>query len=242
MEKKKMKSKEEEACRGDPIIKLVDVWKVYTMGEVEVPALRGLTLEVYPCEFVAIMGPSGSGKSTSMNMVGCLDVPTKGYIYLQGRNIAELTESDLAQIRGRTIGFVFQQFNLIPNISALENVTLPMMFQDVASYEREKRAMELLKLVGLEKRTDHRPSELSGGEQQRVAIARALVNDPPVILADEPTGNLDSTRGEEIMMLLRRLHEEENKTRDNDALKEAPRGGEQDHSHGHARLEAFEVR
>jgi putative ABC transport system ATP-binding protein len=204
--------KKGEVCAKDPIIRLVDVWKVYRMGEVEVPALRGLTLEVFPCEFVAIMGPSGSGKSTSMNMVGCLDVPTKGNIYLDGKNIAELSESDLAQIRGMTIGFVFQQFNLIPNLSALENVTLPMMFQDVPSYERERRAQELLKLVGLEKRVYHRPSELSGGEQQRVAIARALVNDPPVILADEPTGNLDSKRGEEIMSLLSRLHTEENKT------------------------------
>jgi putative ABC transport system ATP-binding protein len=212
MEKKKEANKKDGVCIKDPIIKLVDVWKVYAMGEVEVPALRGLTLEVYPCEFVAIMGPSGSGKSTSMNMVGCLDVPSKGFIYLGGKNIAELSESDLAQIRGMTIGFVFQQFNLIPNLSALENVTLPMMFQDVASYEREKRAMELLNLVGLNERMYHRPSELSGGEQQRVAIARALVNDPPVILADEPTGNLDSRRGEEIMELLGRLHKEENKT------------------------------
>jgi putative ABC transport system ATP-binding protein len=200
------------SCQKDPIIRLEDVWKIYRMGEVEVPALRGLTLDIFPCEFVAIMGPSGSGKSTSMNMVGCLDVPTKGHIYLDGKDIAELEESDLAQIRGRKIGFVFQQFQLIPNLSALENVVLPMIFQDSPQYLRQQRGLELLKIVGLEKRVDHKPSELSGGEQQRVAIARALVNDPPVILADEPTGNLDSKRGEEIMNLLRNLHTEHKKT------------------------------
>ncbi len=199
-------------CDPAPIIRLVDVWKVYRMGEVEVPALRGLTLEIHPCEFVAIMGPSGSGKSTSMNMVGCLDVPTRGEIYLDGRNIAELEESELAQIRGRKIGFVFQQFNLIQNLSAVENVTMPMMFQDVPTYEREERGRRLLETVGLGERMDHRPTELSGGEQQRVAIARALANNPPVILADEPTGNLDSRRGEEIMELLTALHEREDKT------------------------------
>jgi putative ABC transport system ATP-binding protein len=200
------------ACDRDPIIKLIDVWKVYRMGEVEVPALRGLTLEIFPCEFVAIMGPSGSGKSTSMNMVGCLDVPTRGNIFLDGRDIAQLEESDLAQIRGRKIGFVFQQFNLISSLSAAENVMMPMMFQDVPTYERQARARRLLELVGLGKRTDHKPTELSGGEQQRVAIARALANNPPVILADEPTGNLDSKRGGEIMSLLTELHEKEDKT------------------------------
>jgi len=199
-------------CDGGPIIQLIDVWKVYKMGEVEVPALRGLSLEVYPCEFVSIMGPSGSGKSTSMNMVGCLDIPTRGRIYLDGKDIAELDESHLAQIRGRKIGFVFQQFNLISNLTAMENVMMPMMFQDTPTYEREERAMRLLSTVGLEGRTHHRPTELSGGEQQRVAIARALANDPPVILADEPTGNLDSRRGQEIMELLRTLHEREMKT------------------------------
>jgi putative ABC transport system ATP-binding protein len=209
---KKKGDTEKIECTSKPIIRLVDVWKIYKMGEVEVPALRGLTLEIFPCEFVAIMGPSGSGKSTSMNMVGCLDIPTKGTIYLDDNDIAQLDESHLAQIRGRKIGFVFQQFNLINSLTAIENVMMPMMFQDVPTYERENRAKRLLETVGLEKREYHRPTELSGGEQQRVAIARALANDPPVILADEPTGNLDSKRGEEIMVLLRTLHEREKKT------------------------------
>lgn len=209
---KKHTGAEGQACTKEPIIRLVDVWKVYKMGEVEVPALRGLSLEIYPCEFVAIMGPSGSGKSTSMNMVGCLDIPTKGQIFLDEHDIATLDESHLAQIRGRKIGFVFQQFNLINSLTAIENVMMPMMFQNVPTYSREHRAKKLLETVGLENRVYHRPTELSGGEQQRVAIARALANDPPVILADEPTGNLDSKRGEEIMDLLSSLHERENKT------------------------------
>ncbi|MBD3389060.1 MAG: ATP-binding cassette domain-containing protein [Candidatus Altiarchaeales archaeon] len=210
---KKHKQKEEdERCKKKPIIDLNDVWKIYRMGEVEVPALRGLTLEIFPCEFVSLMGPSGSGKSTAMNMVGCLDVPTKGHILLDGRDIAELEESDLAQIRGRKIGFIFQQFNLINNLTALENVTMPMIFQDMSSYDREKRGVKLLKSVGLEDRMYHKPTELSGGQQQRVAIARSLANDPDVILADEPTGNLDSKTGVEVMDLLSDLHKKEDKT------------------------------
>ncbi|MFH1125937.1 MAG: ABC transporter ATP-binding protein [Candidatus Altiarchaeota archaeon] len=199
-------------CDKDPIIKLEDVWKVYQMGKIEVQALRGLSLEIYPCEFVAIMGPSGSGKSTTMNMVGCLDIPTRGRILLEDKDISELHESDLAQIRGRVIGFVFQQFNLMPSLTAIENVTLPMMFQNVPPFDRERRGIEILKMVGLGHRIDHRPTEMSGGEQQRVAIARALSNNPRVILADEPTGNLDTKTGEEIMEMLTRLHEKENKT------------------------------
>ncbi|MFC2162037.1 ABC transporter ATP-binding protein [Candidatus Altiarchaeota archaeon] len=206
------KAGKEDKCSKDPIIRLEDVWKIYTMGEIEVPALRGLTMEVYPCEFVAIMGPSGSGKSTAMNMVGCLDVPTRGHIYLDDKDIAEMDESDLAQVRGRKIGFIFQQFNLITNLSALENVAMPMIFQNRPAYERRERAAELLGMVGLGDRMHHKPTELSGGQQQRVAIARALGNDPNVVLADEPTGNLDSQSGKEIMELLQRLHEEENKT------------------------------
>ncbi|MBN2014347.1 MAG: ABC transporter ATP-binding protein [Candidatus Altiarchaeota archaeon] len=195
-----------------PIIKLEDVKKVYRMGDVEVHALRGLTMEVYPHEFVAIMGPSGSGKSTAMNMVGCLDVPTDGEIYLEGQDISKLEESDLAQIRGRKIGFIFQKFNLMPTLSALENVTLPMMFQSIPKSERDRRGKNLLTMVGLGERMYHKPTELSGGEQQRVAIARALANDPDVILADEPTGNLDSKRGREIMEMLSELHSGNGKT------------------------------
>ena len=195
-----------------PIIQLRDVEKIYKMGDVEVRALRGLTLEIYPHEFVAIMGPSGSGKSTAMNMVGCLDVPTNGKIFLDEENIAELDESDLAQIRGRKIGFIFQKFNLMPGLSAMENVMLPMTFQDIPRIKREKRARELLTLVGLVERMHHKPTELSGGEQQRVAIARALANDPEVLLADEPTGNLDSKRGKEIMDMLKKLHSGNGKT------------------------------
>jgi putative ABC transport system ATP-binding protein len=199
-------------CTEKPIIKLEDVWKVYKMGKVEVQALRGLSLEIMPCEFVAIMGPSGSGKSTTMNMVGCLDIPTKGRILLEDKDISELHESDLAQIRGGVIGFVFQQFNLIPSLTALENVMLPMIFQDIPSFAREENAGKLLKMVGLGDRTKHKPNELSGGEQQRVAMARALANNPRVILADEPTGNLDTKTGVEVMSMLKKMHEEENKT------------------------------
>jgi putative ABC transport system ATP-binding protein len=194
------------------IIELQDVWKVYKMGDVEVPALQGLTLTIYPHEFVAIMGPSGSGKSTAMNMVGCLDVPTQGKVNLDGEDISRLAESDLAQIRGRKIGFIFQKFNLMSGLTAVENVMLPMTFQGVPRYQRESRAIELLQLVGLGSRMFHKPTELSGGEQQRVAIARALANNPEVILADEPTGNLDSKRGMEIMEMLSSLHEKNGKT------------------------------
>jgi putative ABC transport system ATP-binding protein len=194
------------------IIRLSDTWKVYKMGDVEVPALRGLNLDIKDGEFVAIMGPSGSGKSTAMNMIGCLDTPTKGAIYLDGKNIADLEESDLAQIRGKKIGFIFQQFNLIPNLTALENVMLPMTFQGYDSDERKLRGIELLNMVDLGDRMHHKPSELSGGQQQRVAIARALANDPDVILADEPTGNLDSKTGQSVMSFLKKLHSDQCKT------------------------------
>lgn len=194
------------------IIELRNVWKTYRMGEVEVNALCGLNLKIKKGEFVAVQGPSGSGKSTAMNMVGCLDIPTKGDIFLEGQNIAKLHESDLAQIRGRKIGFIFQQFNLIPTLTALENVVLPMTFQDVPAEQRIKTAKELLAIVGLTDRMRHKPSELSGGQQQRVAIARSLANKPDVILADEPTGNLDSKTGQEIISFLRKLHEKEKTT------------------------------
>ena len=197
---------------GKAIIRLQNVWKIYQMGEVEVPALRGLTLEIKKGEFVAVMGPSGSGKSTAMHMIGCLDIPTKGSVFLDGKDISHLSESDLAQIRGQKIGFIFQQFNLIPTLTALENVMLPMTFQGMSSAERKERAEELLRMVDLGDRMDHKPSELSGGQQQRVAIARSLANDPEVVLADEPTGNLDSTTEGIIMDFLKKLHNKKCKT------------------------------
>lgn len=196
----------------DAVIKLDNVWKIYKMGEVEVPALKGINLEVKKGEFLAVMGPSGSGKSTAMNMVGALDIPTRGRIFLKGHDISKLSESDLAQIRGKTIGFIFQQFNLITNLSALENVALPMIFQNVPRQERIERASKLLEMVGLGERMHHKPGEMSGGQQQRVAIARSLINDPEVILADEPTGNLDSASGHKVIDFLQELHEKENKT------------------------------
>ncbi len=190
------------------IIELRDVWKTYQMGATTVQALRGISLQIFEDEFVAVQGPSGSGKSTSVNMIGCLDLPTKGSIFLDGKDISKLSESELAQIRGRRIGFVFQQFNLIPTLSAIENVMLPMTFQGVPFEKRRERAENLLKLVDMDDRANHRPSELSGGEQQRIAIARALVNDPEVVLADEPTGNLDSKTGAMIMDFLKKLNKE----------------------------------
>jgi len=197
---------------GEVIIRLKNVWKIYQMGEVEVPALRGLNITIKDGEFVAIMGPSGSGKSTAMNMVGALDIPTRGEIYLDGYNIAHLTESDLSQIRGKRIGFIFQQFNLIPTLTALENVMLPMIFQGYTRAERRERAENLLDMVDLKERMHHKPTEMSGGQQQRVAIARSLANDPEVILADEPTGNLDSKTGGSVMDFLKQMNEEQGKT------------------------------
>lgn len=194
------------------IIQLKDVWKIYRMGEVEVPALKGININIYEKEYVSVIGASGSGKSTTMNMIGCLDNPTKGNIYLKDINIKKLTESKLAQIRGQEIGFVFQTFNLIPSLDAVENVSLPMMFQEITQTKRKERAEYLLESVGLKHRMYHKPSQMSGGEMQRVAVARALANNPKIILADEPTGNLDSKNGKQIMEILRKLHKEENKT------------------------------
>ena len=194
------------------IIELEDVWKIYHMGHVAVEALRGISLLINKGEFVAIMGPSGSGKSTCVNMIGCLDIPTKGKIFLEHHDISHLTESNLAQIRGQKIGFIFQQFNLINTLTALENVSLPMMFQNVSKTERLAKAQELLALVDLQDRMHHKPTELSGGQQQRVAIARALANDPEVILADEPTGNLDTATGDRVIDFLKKMHKKEGKT------------------------------
>jgi putative ABC transport system ATP-binding protein len=194
------------------IIKLEKVWKTYNMGEIEVSALKEIDVDILQGEFVAITGSSGSGKSTMMNLVGCLDLPSKGIIYLEHHNIAKLPESELAMIRGRKIGFIFQQFNLINNLNAVENVMLPLEFQNMSTSDAKKKAEHLLDIVGLSDRMHHRPNQLSGGQQQRVAIARALANDPEVILADEPTGNLDSASGSEVMKLLERLWKDEGKT------------------------------
>jgi len=186
--------------------------KVYRMGKIEVPALRDVSLEIEEGEFLAIVGSSGSGKSTLLNMLGCLDKPTSGAVFIDGVNTASLSESELAEIRREKIGFIFQQFNLIHSLNALENVSLPMFFAGVNSDERLKRAEELLAKVGLEKRMHHKPSELSGGQQQRVAIARALSNNPAVIIGDEPTGNVDSETGDAIMDILEGLNRNEGRT------------------------------
>lgn len=194
------------------IIELKEVRKTYCMGDIELNALNHVSLKIEKGEFLAITGASGSGKSTMMNLVGCLDTPTEGSIYLDGTDISSLHESKLAEIRGQKIGFIFQQFNLIPTLTAIENVILPMEFQDNNEAKARERAKKLLELVGLNDRMKHKPTELSGGQSQRVAIARSLANDPEVVLADEPTGNLDSKTGQYIMSLLKNLHEKEGKT------------------------------
>jgi putative ABC transport system ATP-binding protein len=197
---------------GTPVIKLEDVWKTYQLGKLTLTVLRGINLEVSSGSFVVILGPSGSGKSTILNMVGCLDLPSRGKISLDGRDISKMSENELAQARGQKIGFVFQQFNLLPNLDALENVMIPMIFQGKSEKERTERAKSLLTTFGLQDRLNHKPSELSGGEQQRAAIARALSNDPEIIVADEPTGNLDSATGKKIMEILTNLHKDQGKT------------------------------
>jgi len=202
----------ENGTGGKPVIRLENVFKTYDLGEIQVQALRGVSLEVREGEFVAVMGPSGSGKSTIMNILGCLDRPTKGHYFLDGVDVSAMTKTELARIRNRKLGFVFQQFNLLSRTSALENVELPTVYAGVSPEELTKRAMEALTRVGLADRAGHHPSQLSGGQQQRVAIARGLVNRPSILLADEPTGNLDSRTSVEIMEILQTLNNEQGLT------------------------------
>lgn len=194
------------------LIKLNNVWRTYYLGDNRLDVLKNINLIINKGEFISILGPSGSGKSTLMNQIGLLDTPSKGDIFIDGKNISSFTSSKLASLRGKKIGFIFQQFNLIPTLTALENVTLPAIFQNTTKEKRVSRAKKLLTDLGLGERLDHKPNELSGGQQQRVAIARALINDPEIILADEPTGNLDSKSGKQIMELLTNLNRKEKKT------------------------------
>jgi putative ABC transport system ATP-binding protein len=190
-----------------PLIETRDLWKTYSMGDEDIHALRGVSIEIERGEYVAIMGPSGSGKSTLMNLIGCLDTPSKGSYLLNDKEVASMNDDELARIRNEEIGFVFQTFNLLPRATALHNVELPLVYAGVSGKVRQDRAKQALEKVELTSRASHRPNELSGGQRQRVAIARALVNNPSILLADEPTGNLDSKTGNEIMELFARLHE-----------------------------------
>lgn len=209
------------------MIDLKNIYKIYKMGENEVYALNDVSLHIEDKEFISIIGPSGSGKSTLMNMLGCLDVPTRGTYTLDGYDVGSKTDDELAEIRNEKIGFVFQGFNLLPKLSAIENVELPLIYKGVSSKERKERAKKALESVGLGERLNHKPTELSGGQQQRVAIARALVTNPPIILGDEPTGNLDSNSGKEVMEIFKELHKKGNTiiliTHDSDVAAQAER-------------------
>ena len=196
------------AAHTGPLIRAEDLWRTYVMGSEEIHALRGVSFTIDPGEYVAIMGPSGSGKSTLMNLIGCLDSPSKGNYVLRGKMVSQMGDDELAEIRNREIGFVFQTFNLLPRASALHNVELPMVYAGISKEDRLARARRSLEMVDLGDRVTHKPNELSGGQRQRVAIARALVMGPSILLADEPTGNLDTATGEEIMRLFEKLHSE----------------------------------
>jgi len=204
-----------------------NLWKIYQLGKQEVKALCGVTFTVMKNEIMAIMGPSGSGKSTLMNLIGCLDTPTKGEYHLNGKSVSTMSENELAAIRNREIGFVFQVFNLLPRATTFHNVELPLIYKGASKREREEKTQRALEMVEMSHRKDHRPSELSGGEQQRVAIARAIVNEPSLLLADEPTGNLDSKTGQEILILFHKIHSQGNTiiivTHDKDIAKQAQR-------------------
>lgn len=189
------------------MIKIEDVYKIYTIGDIEVRALNGVSLHVKPKEFVSIIGPSGSGKSTLMNMIGCLDTPTSGSIAIDGIPVEDMTSNELAKLRNKKIGFIFQTYNLLAKLDALENVELPLVYQGIPAKQRREMAIEALRNVGMEERMHHKPKELSGGQQQRVAIARALSSNPPLILADEPTGALDSKSGAQVMKMLHDIHD-----------------------------------
>jgi putative ABC transport system ATP-binding protein len=194
------------------VLELKDVWKIYDLGKIKLEVLKGVSFYIKKGDFVVVLGPSGSGKSTLLNMMSCLDVPTKGQVFLDGRDISVFSEDELAIVRGEKIGFVFQQFNLLPQLTAIQNVVLPTIFRGVSLQEKTERAKEILSSVGLSDRLNHKPSELSGGEKQRVAISRALINDPEIIVADEPTGNVDSKTGAHIMELLENLNKKEGRT------------------------------
>jgi putative ABC transport system ATP-binding protein len=200
----------EQLKRDGIVIRTYDLWKTYIMGDQEIHAVSGVDITIKRGEYVAIMGPSGSGKSTLMNLIGCLDTPTKGQYYINGRLVSEMTDDELARIRNKEIGFVFQTFNLLPRATSLHNVELPLIYSGTPADKRAERAKAALRNVDLEARMMHKPNELSGGQRQRVAVARALVNDPSILLADEPTGNLDSVTGNDIMALFARLHEQGN--------------------------------
>ena len=207
---KELKARGEQLRRDGIVIKTFDLWKTYIMGDQEINAVSGVDITINKGEYVAIMGPSGSGKSTLMNLIGCLDTPTKGQYYINGNLVSDMSDDDLARIRNKEIGFVFQTFNLLPRATSLHNVELPLIYSGIPADVRIEKARMAMRAVDLEKRMHHKPNELSGGQRQRVAIARALVNNPSILLADEPTGNLDSATGNEIMALFERLYTQGN--------------------------------